>query len=528
MGWCPECGYEYEPEVKACPECGVALVDERPPVPRRRSSHAGASKPVDAGAHGPDTEPGRWCPQCRTQYRPDVTVCADCGTLLVDTPPQLPSSTLPSLGALVKGFLARLAGMRGLPPSFIERFLNAPCTRWNPVLSCLASFALCSVARITPAAVFTFEATWHLDATRAGSRWVLALAGCPLYMLAGYVSGSIQRRLGWVCAVGGIAGAWFLSALDWVRTQPPQYADWFWIQHPGYLALAAGWMGAAAIMAWVAGKGSARMTGAAACCAALGVLWARELSHSWFALFDWLIRTGRDAVVNILYPYFDPSFDALGALLAAIGVGWLARRNGWALGMLVALIAFGRVGLLAFSHQEAALFSATSLASGAVGGLIGQELVAGFVRWRQRRGGILAVVIMGAVQAAGLTAIARFTGVWSGFVVYMVLGTIRWPRWLEYAMYFVGVVLFGAVVGRIMPRSARFAASVAAGAVALRYLIRRGSPNALATPSTAAAMALAAAAAFAIARVYARRAAQSQRGPAPSEGVAGEVKQPTS
>lgn len=31
MGWCPECGAEYPPEVVACPECRAELIDE-PPV----------------------------------------------------------------------------------------------------------------------------------------------------------------------------------------------------------------------------------------------------------------------------------------------------------------------------------------------------------------------------------------------------------------------------------------------------------------------------------------------------------------
>jgi len=529
MGWCPECGYEYEPEVKACPGCGAALVDERPGSRRRRQGRPlREPQPARANPDGLETEPGRWCPQCRTHYRPDVTVCADCGTLLVDTPPQLPSTTSPSVRAQAKAFLTRLGGAQGLPPSFIERFLAGPHTRWNPVLASLASFALCSVAPITPAALFRFDASWHVYPTLAGSRWVLAVAGCPLYMLAGYASGSIQRRLGWICAVGGIAAAWLFSALDSARTLPPQYADWTWLERPDVLALAVGWMGAAAAMAWIAAKASAPARGAVACCAALSVLWAAELSHSWLEYSDWLGKLGGDAAIDIWYRYFYPSFGALEAFLAAIGVGWLARRNGWALGMLVALITFGRVGLLAFSRQEVALFSATSLASGAVGGLIGQELVAGFVTWRQRRGGILPAVVMGVVQAAGLTAIARFIGIWNGFVIDMVLGATRWPRWLEYATYFVGGALFGALVGRIMPRSARFAASVAAGAVALRYLIRRGSPNALPTPATVAAMALAAAAAFAIASVYARKTAESERAEAQSEGVAGDVEAPES
>ena len=37
-----------------------------------------------------------WCPQCRTEYRPGFTHCADCGVPLVDElPPEAPSEELP-------------------------------------------------------------------------------------------------------------------------------------------------------------------------------------------------------------------------------------------------------------------------------------------------------------------------------------------------------------------------------------------------------------------------------------------------
>lgn len=32
MPFCPNCRYEYLPEVKVCPECGSELVDELPPA----------------------------------------------------------------------------------------------------------------------------------------------------------------------------------------------------------------------------------------------------------------------------------------------------------------------------------------------------------------------------------------------------------------------------------------------------------------------------------------------------------------
>lgn len=38
-----------------------------------------------------------WCPYCRVEYRPGFTHCADCGALLVETPPPLPAEADPSL-----------------------------------------------------------------------------------------------------------------------------------------------------------------------------------------------------------------------------------------------------------------------------------------------------------------------------------------------------------------------------------------------------------------------------------------------
>ncbi len=33
MGFCPECGEEYQPEIAACPKCRIVLVTEPPPAP---------------------------------------------------------------------------------------------------------------------------------------------------------------------------------------------------------------------------------------------------------------------------------------------------------------------------------------------------------------------------------------------------------------------------------------------------------------------------------------------------------------
>jgi hypothetical protein len=40
VSWCPQCGAEYRPGFQECADCGVALVDEQPAPPPRRSAAA--------------------------------------------------------------------------------------------------------------------------------------------------------------------------------------------------------------------------------------------------------------------------------------------------------------------------------------------------------------------------------------------------------------------------------------------------------------------------------------------------------
>jgi len=51
MPFCPVCRFEYRPGFTECGDCGVALVDELPPDPRRPSA-ASAPDVVVARVHG--------------------------------------------------------------------------------------------------------------------------------------------------------------------------------------------------------------------------------------------------------------------------------------------------------------------------------------------------------------------------------------------------------------------------------------------------------------------------------------------
>ena len=39
--FCPKCGNEYEEDIYVCPECGVSLVPELPPDPKKESIELG-------------------------------------------------------------------------------------------------------------------------------------------------------------------------------------------------------------------------------------------------------------------------------------------------------------------------------------------------------------------------------------------------------------------------------------------------------------------------------------------------------
>lgn len=50
MPFCPSCRYEYRPDIKKCPDCGVGLVDELPPEPEAVELVAVASYPFEVQA----------------------------------------------------------------------------------------------------------------------------------------------------------------------------------------------------------------------------------------------------------------------------------------------------------------------------------------------------------------------------------------------------------------------------------------------------------------------------------------------
>jgi len=66
-----------------------------------------------------------YCPQCRSEYREGVQVCASCGATLVDVLPPLPKRP----GFLVprlKRFFARFAGRDTSPPRLQSFLLEQP------------------------------------------------------------------------------------------------------------------------------------------------------------------------------------------------------------------------------------------------------------------------------------------------------------------------------------------------------------------------------------------------------------------
>ncbi len=63
-----------------------------PPALRERAS-PGAASPVETPLKGAEMP---WCPNCRTEYRPKITHCADCGAELVEALPSEPEPPAPA------------------------------------------------------------------------------------------------------------------------------------------------------------------------------------------------------------------------------------------------------------------------------------------------------------------------------------------------------------------------------------------------------------------------------------------------
>jgi hypothetical protein len=64
-----------------------------------------------------------FCPDCRVEYLPDVTVCPDCGAKLVDTLPELPDIewvSLPSVPGIVYAQMIKEVLDREEIPCYIQ------------------------------------------------------------------------------------------------------------------------------------------------------------------------------------------------------------------------------------------------------------------------------------------------------------------------------------------------------------------------------------------------------------------------
>lgn len=518
MPWCPECGYEYQLDVAVCPECKARLVGEPPANLRRKPRRAGRANLGDTTAEQPDGEPGLWCPQCEAQYRPGVAICPSCGVALVDTIPDRFAYRRQNARAVFRRFLARLRGTPGLPPCFIERFLAGPSTGWHPVLAFLAAFVL-APSEWQPAYLHHILVNVDGAASTEGLQWTLGALGLIYYAFVGFAAGSLEQKRPWLWVLTGILAQWSLGAVAMLRA--PEREGVEWLSNPRFVGLAGAYLAAAGAGATFFSPRALRWPVAAGAIIALGLFWTREVALWFSAIGSWLVHpSSSDKVIEVAGILLQGD-DLMGVFLAGVGVGWLARRDGWLLGAPIAVLALGRIVALPTLYPSPWGTLILGTVIGAAGGLLGQELVARFVAWRQRSARPWPTVVMGVLISAGLAAFVSLPYEWLAMLMYVVVPISEAPSWASWVTWLMAALLVGLATGHLLARPPRFAAATVAGAWALHYLVFWGVPSVSHALWAVAGMMAAAVGALAATRMFAHiQSRGTQQG---EDAQAGEV-----
>lgn len=85
-----------------------------------------------------------YCPECKTEYRPGFDTCADCGSLLVDSPPEC-EDTLPSLKEKILSAIGQILTVVSFSTVLVLVTLvlgKASADEWQPWLTLSAPCVL--------------------------------------------------------------------------------------------------------------------------------------------------------------------------------------------------------------------------------------------------------------------------------------------------------------------------------------------------------------------------------------------------
>lgn len=168
-----------------------------------------------------------WCPKCKTEYRPEIEICADCGEALVPDDPQPPAP------AIIDGFWATARLLLAVFVAGIS--IVAACVASvggdlrNPFPPAVAMGILCSggilVSAVQPAR--RFESAFTV--------WIMAAAVPMLFFiisLADYLidhpkvdhAQSDVETIGYLLAAAGIGAITSTTAGRWFSGQGHKHA----------------------------------------------------------------------------------------------------------------------------------------------------------------------------------------------------------------------------------------------------------------------------------------------------------------
>jgi hypothetical protein len=305
-------------------------------------------------------------------------------------------------------------------------------------------------------------------------------------------------------AIGGILSSWLLFALVIAGNSEWDVLTWM---ASARLARIVPMLVVAGAAAFLAGGIAGSRPRATVVAIALGFLWACQVEAWLTSVRAATSNLGDVSAIWATYHYMLARYSVIAAACAAAtGVGWLTRAHGGLAGASIGVLTLGRHLSVAAADLPWVLFIGGAVA-GAIGGLLGQELVRGFVSWRQRSAAPWPLIAKAGLMSAGLTPFMSLPYGCLWVVAATVSAPNLAPYWVHMAATIAGLLLFGGAVGRLLSHSWKLATALAAAATAIQYVLSGHLATLSQVRGDAMGVAVAAIGAFAVARAHARRAA---------------------